>query len=184
MRVKCSIHKEKLERALELLAQGRNTREVSRETGLSFSQLKHVRKLTGAYVDVKTYEQKLKRLRTEKRDELERLERLDEEVKHKEGELKRLVERLEDMRRACDCYVSLYEDIRHKFVNLIGEVLDRLNSLRKSIRHLTLVGGAELGYMDPLSYRELLKVLDEWQPKLERLLEDVEEHFAIKHSPP
>jgi len=46
------IHQGKLEAALKLMEEGRSTRDVARQTGLSFKQLKYVRELSGMYVDV------------------------------------------------------------------------------------------------------------------------------------
>jgi len=84
------IHKDKLEAALKLMGEGRSTRDVARQVGLSFKQLKYVRRLSGVYVDVEEYGRRLERLREERKAELQRLEHLDELVRRRSREVEEL----------------------------------------------------------------------------------------------
>jgi len=86
------IHRDKLERALRLMAQGKSTREVAKETGLSFGQLKKIREVSDVYVEVETYKKRLEKLREEKLPGIKGLENLDSEIKAREERVRMLKE--------------------------------------------------------------------------------------------
>jgi DNA-binding transcriptional MerR regulator len=165
------IHKDKLEAALKLMEEGRSTRDVARQTGLSFKQLKYVRRLSGMYVDVKEYGRRLERLREERRAELERLEHLDELVRLRSRE----VEELEA--KADEILESVREEVRAflSFTEGLTAALSRIEACLEG-----LVGalctfaaepqGATFGWVSRERWEEAFRLSREWRGRLDEAI--------------
>jgi len=116
------VHRDKLFSALEMLADGRTVREVARETGLSFTQLKEIREVLPLYVEVKELEKKLLELRDEynqKIKEFEATQRDVEKLKRERQELEREVQRIKREK----------EELERK----LGELMQHSDELLKSV---------------------------------------------------
>jgi len=97
-------HRDKLFRALDMIAEDKTTREIAKEMELSFTQLKEIKEVLPLYVEIKELEKKLLELKDEyvaskvvknlkKRvDELRREEELESEI----NRLRRRKELLEE----------------------------------------------------------------------------------------
>jgi len=165
------IHRDKLEKALALLSEGKGTREVSRQVGLNFTQLQYIRKLTGLYVDVKAYENELKRLREEKRAELERLERLDELVKLKRQEAKAVEDKINvvlgSFKEETKAFISFIENLMavlEKVRGCLGEFVGALYTYASNSKR------SSLGWVDPQKWEQALKLSKEWCGRLDEAI--------------
>jgi DNA repair exonuclease SbcCD ATPase subunit len=162
-------HKDKLKKALALLSEGKGTREVSKQVGLNFTQLQHIRKLTGLYVDVKAYENKLKKLREEKWAELKRLEHLDELIKRKikelmaiEGKVNRILSSFKEgvFLSFIEALVAALERVKGCLGEFVGALYSyAVNSERPF-----------LGWMGPQKWEEALKLSKEWRKRLDEAI--------------
>jgi DNA repair exonuclease SbcCD ATPase subunit len=165
------IHKDKLEKALAMLGEGKSTREVAKTVGLSFSQLKQVARLSGVYVEVKEYGRRLERLRSERKAELERLERLDELIRRRETEVKSL--QAEEEAIIC----SLLEEAE-VFMKFVDGLVAALEKAREDLDGLvgplyTFAGKPEpvvQGWVSQEKWERVRQISREWRERLDKTI--------------
>ncbi|USH00447.1 helix-turn-helix domain-containing protein [Thermococcus argininiproducens] len=105
------VHKEKYKKAVKMLEEGKSYREISKELGLSFSQIRDISRNMGIYVDLEERKRELRRLKRE----IKKLERYKAQLE-KEIEKKRsIIEGLEEAVEELNSIDKLVEDILHKF---------------------------------------------------------------------
>jgi len=131
-----------------MLADGRSIRDVAKETGLSFTQLKEIREVLPLYVEVRELEEKLPELRDEyssrikefeglQRD-VERLkrerERLEEEVRRLKHEKERLEEEMEELEcHSEEALRDIMEGVKSRLLwakSIVDGILGELGRLR------------------------------------------------------
>jgi hypothetical protein len=171
------IHRDKLEAALKLMEEGRSTRDVARQVGLSFKQLKYVRRLSGVYVDVKEYGRRLERLREERKAELQRLERLDELVGLRSWE----VEELEA--RADEVLESVRGEVRAllSFAEGLTAALSRVRGCLEGLAGALCTFAAEpqgvtFGWVSRERWEEAFRLSREWRGRLDEAIALLKEH--------
>lgn len=131
------VHKDKAFKALDMLAEGRTVREIAKEVGLSFTQLKELREVLPLYVEVRELEEKLRDIREDYLSKLRELQELEDEKKRLQDEVDslrrerhRLQQEIEPLRAERDRLENeidrvLNEGITDFHKGLLG-VLDRL----------------------------------------------------------
>ena len=165
------IHKDKLEKALALLAEGKSTREVSKLVGLNFTQLQYVRRLTGLYIDIKAYEDELKRLREERRAELERLRRLDELIKRKTQEVEEVEHKVNEVlsffREEVEAFLGFIENLK-AVLERVKECLEGFVGALYTYR--TETQNVTFGWISREKWEEAFKLSREWCNRLDEAI--------------
>jgi transposase-like protein len=165
------IHKDKLEAALKLMEEGRSTRDVARQVGLNFKQLKYVRRLSGVYVDVKEYGRRLERLREERRAELQRLEHLDELVRQRSWEVEELEakadEILESVRGEVRAFLSFVEGLTAALSRVRGCLEGLAGAL---FTYAERPQDVTFGWVSRERWEEAFRLSREWRGRLDEAI--------------
>jgi len=135
------VHRDKLFKALDMLASGKTTREVAKETGLSFTQLKDIRKTLPKYVEVKEFEEKFLeptlKIYKELKEHVSKLKIECTMLEHKKLKLKHDIEILERERNLLE---QKLRDLKNSAQEVLGSIrLNLLNTLRESHREVIRV---------------------------------------------
>jgi hypothetical protein len=165
------IHRSKLEAALKLMEEGKSTRDVAKQTGLSFKQLKHVMRLSKAYIDIKDYGKRLEKLRHEKHLELQRLEHVNELLKRKTQELMAIEDKVNGI-------LSFFNEEAKTFISFIETLVAALEKIRgclgESVGALYTYASnskrSSLGWVDPQKWEQALKLSKEWCGRLDEAI--------------
>jgi len=146
------VHRDKLFRALDMLANGKTAREVSRETGLSFTQLKEIREVLPLYVEVRELEKKLLEVKDEYEDLLRKYHSLSIKVDKLRREVKDLTEvksklekelmtlkknrdKLEEkLRELENASRNVVEDLRRQLLDKFERMLGLIDSILKETK--------------------------------------------------
>jgi hypothetical protein len=157
------------------MAEGKNTRQIAKETGLSFKQLREVAKICGVYVEVEAYQRELERLKREKHSELEKLKRLDEDV--------RRLERLkEEIGRSCRIIDEAYSSIVDGLIGMVERVKGCLEELTGNLATFTH-RGETLGCVSKEKWEQATKLSREWTTKLDEVLKILKQYSSKTYAP-
>ena len=115
------VHRDKVFRALDMLAEGRTVREVAKDVSLSFTQLRELREVLPLYVEVRELEERLRSIREDYLSKLREVEELEEVRKALLNEVNALKRERYKLQREIEALRSEKERLNNEIRRVLDE---------------------------------------------------------------